>query len=329
MSEERVDYATQKPEALLERIIKASSNENMIVADFFSGSGVTATVAHKLGRKFIACDIGINALQTTRDRLIKENANLDILKIKDGLRLFRNPQQTKDKLFSIIDGFQPAKTLELSDFWIGGIAQANGNYEPVHFVDLDKKLTEQYIDSIAEEVSTIEDSTDSVKSITIIYAHKDKELTQELINKKTNERSEINIKIISLESLLEEKREFLYTPDNAHITITPKGKEFIVEIKQYFSPYLKQKIDLFNEKKAKQNNNPIKLSSEGLELIEAVQFDITMNKVWTSEIGLEDKAKPKEKIKGTYILSTNKFNIKIRNITGDELVISSDDILKA
>lgn len=52
-AEERLDYATQKPEALLERIIKASSNEGMLVADFFGGSGVTAAVANKLGRCFI------------------------------------------------------------------------------------------------------------------------------------------------------------------------------------------------------------------------------------------------------------------------------------
>lgn len=66
-SADKVDYATQKPNSLLERIIKASSNENMIVADFFGGSGVTAKVANDLGRKFIHCDIGINSIQTVRD----------------------------------------------------------------------------------------------------------------------------------------------------------------------------------------------------------------------------------------------------------------------
>ena len=52
-SNERTDYATQKPEALLEKIMKAASNKGMVVADFFGGSGVTAAVAAKLGRKFI------------------------------------------------------------------------------------------------------------------------------------------------------------------------------------------------------------------------------------------------------------------------------------
>ena len=88
---ENVDYATQKSEKLLERIIKASSNENMIVADFFGGSGVTAAVANKLGRKFIHCDIGINSIQTTRDRLKANGAEFDILEIKDGVWEFFAP----------------------------------------------------------------------------------------------------------------------------------------------------------------------------------------------------------------------------------------------
>lgn len=67
---ERIGYPTQKPEALLERIIKASSNEGDLVADFFCGSGTTAAVAEKLGRKWIATDLGKFAVHTTRKRMI-------------------------------------------------------------------------------------------------------------------------------------------------------------------------------------------------------------------------------------------------------------------
>lgn len=70
MSDERVDYATQKPEALLERIIKASSNEGDLIADFFCGSGTTAAVAEKLGRKWITTDLGRFSVHTARKRLI-------------------------------------------------------------------------------------------------------------------------------------------------------------------------------------------------------------------------------------------------------------------
>ena len=67
---ESVDYPTQKPEALLERIVNASSNPGDLVADFFCGSGTTAAVAEKLGRKWIATDLGKFGIHTTRKRLI-------------------------------------------------------------------------------------------------------------------------------------------------------------------------------------------------------------------------------------------------------------------
>ncbi len=70
MSDERVDYSTQKPEALLERIIKASSNEGDLVADFFCGSGTTGAVAERLGRRWIMADLGRFAIHTTRKRMI-------------------------------------------------------------------------------------------------------------------------------------------------------------------------------------------------------------------------------------------------------------------
>lgn len=67
---EKTGYETQKPEALLERFIKASSNPGDLVADFFVGSGTTAAVAEKLGRRWIACDLGRFAIHTTRKRLM-------------------------------------------------------------------------------------------------------------------------------------------------------------------------------------------------------------------------------------------------------------------
>lgn len=69
-NEDGVSYDTQKPKRLLERIISASTNETSIVADFFVGSGTTAAVAEKMGRKWIASDIGKPAAMVTRKRLI-------------------------------------------------------------------------------------------------------------------------------------------------------------------------------------------------------------------------------------------------------------------
>ena len=74
MSKERVNYATQKPIALLERIIKSHSAEGMLVADFFVGSGTTAAVAERLGRRWIATDLGKPAVMISRKRLIDQDA---------------------------------------------------------------------------------------------------------------------------------------------------------------------------------------------------------------------------------------------------------------
>lgn len=73
-AKERLGYDTQKPEALLERIIKASSLPNSIVADFFVGSGTTAAVAERLGRRWVVSDLGKPACMVTRKRLIDQDA---------------------------------------------------------------------------------------------------------------------------------------------------------------------------------------------------------------------------------------------------------------
>lgn len=74
VAKERVDYTTQKPEKLLDRIIQASCPENGLVADFFGGSGTTAAVAEKLGRRWITSDLGKPACMVMRKRLIDQNA---------------------------------------------------------------------------------------------------------------------------------------------------------------------------------------------------------------------------------------------------------------
>lgn len=83
-AKESAGYATQKPEVLIERIIKTSSNEGDLIADFFCGSGTTAAVAEKLGRKWIATDLGKFGIHTTRKRLIQVQREL-----KDAEKNFR------------------------------------------------------------------------------------------------------------------------------------------------------------------------------------------------------------------------------------------------
>lgn len=73
-SSERLDFDTQKPEALLIRILETGSNENDLIADFFAGSGTTFSVAEKLNRRWIGCELGKVGIQVARARLVEQEA---------------------------------------------------------------------------------------------------------------------------------------------------------------------------------------------------------------------------------------------------------------
>lgn len=112
---ERTGYPTQKPVALLERIILASSNKNDLVADFFSGSGTTSLVAAKLGRKFIACDESMRAVQTLRARLSETKSVFSFerdLAIKNEIA----NKSKKIKISLVEDRIQINTSLHL-DYW--------------------------------------------------------------------------------------------------------------------------------------------------------------------------------------------------------------------
>jgi len=166
---EPLGYATQKPEALLERIISASSNEGMMVADFFGGSGVTAAVAHRLGRKFIHCDIGINSVQTARDRLVAAKADFSVMEIKDGVQLYRNPVQTMDKIKQLIPGLKNEDAVD--EFWEGVIEDSRYGMMPVYVPNLmddtSKLLTKDLMNRILREA--LPDLPNNVKRVVIYY----------------------------------------------------------------------------------------------------------------------------------------------------------------
>lgn len=118
-SNERLDYPTQKPELLLERIIRTSSSPNDLVFDCFMGSGTTQAVAMKLGRRFIGADINLGAIQTTTKRLIKVATDFKNTQPELGDKqvlytgfevynvnhydVFRNPVQAKELLIQALD----------------------------------------------------------------------------------------------------------------------------------------------------------------------------------------------------------------------------------
>ncbi len=317
----KTGYATQKPEALLERIIKASSNEGMIVADFFGGSGVTAKVAYKLNRKFITCDVGTNAIQTIRDQLKKEKASFKVIDIKDGIDLFRNPTQTMNQLFKLCNGEKRNNDSEYSQLW-DGVIPFNNNLTYVKLIDNSKILDEKYLDYLITEIAQ-DYILDEQKEYVLLYIFKENSLNQEMVNSKLRQLElSFKINLISVENILKERKDKVQTPDSVYFTINKIDSCYEICIKNYFSPYLKRKIDDENNRRVNKNNI-IELSENGFELIEYISFDTTMKDEWISDV--EEIVEKNTQMKGKYYLETDIFRMKIRNIAGDEIIVSSEE----
>ncbi|HBC3496321.1 TPA: site-specific DNA-methyltransferase [Vibrio parahaemolyticus] len=101
-SNERVGYPTQKPEALLERILLTLTKSGDVVFDCFMGSGTTQAVAHKLNRRFIGADINLGSIQTTTKRLNKLGASFEVYNVNN-YDVFRNPIEAKDLLIEAFE----------------------------------------------------------------------------------------------------------------------------------------------------------------------------------------------------------------------------------
>lgn len=330
---EIVDYSTQKPEALLERIIKASSDENMLVADFFGGSGVAAAVAHKLGRKFIHCDIGINSIQTTRDRLKALNSSFDILEIKDGIELFRNPAQTMDKIKTLINGLVEADELD-KEWWIGKIIHSKDGDIPVfvpNLLDSSQKLLDTAFmqELLTRAISALDIE---IKRVVVYYIDiEDEKAVKKCIDDFAHTRAKVELH--PLNELLDE----VIISDELEFNLDEKSGVYEVEITHFLSDRINSKINAYNEKRIAQSiktsktYKPIVLSENGLELIEFLSLDCTNKQgVWCSDSEIKiDKTsfvikngvKTKEFWNGKISCAKKPLRLKVRNICGDESVV--------
>lgn len=354
---ERIDYATQKPETLLERIIKASSNEGSVVCDFFGGSGVTAAVASRLGRRFIHVDVGINSVQATRDRLISTKADFEILDVKDGVSLFRNPVQTMDKLKSLITGLRNEDALD--DFWEGAIADSKLGMVPVYVPNLldhsTRVLDIPLMNRILNEA--MPDLPDETKQVIVYYIDIDDEAAVKAFVDDNNP-TETTVELRDLKELLSE----VVAEDVAEFTIEQTKTGWSISFSSFSSDRLSQKIDEYNQKKAlngakkklldsdeepadengsdengeekkqKKKFKPIIISENGMELIELISLDCTnADGVWSSDYEIKiDKngyvVRNGEKTKtfwdATVACPRKPLRVKIRNIAGDETVFN-------
>ena len=338
-SREFLGYATQKPEALLERIIKASSNEGMLIADFFGGSGVTATVAHKLGRRFIHCDIGINSIETARDRLRKAGATFEVLEVKDGVSLYRNPIQTMDKLKSLILGLRNEDRLD--KFWEGSINDTKEGMMPVYLPNLMDSSTRLLDTALMNRIlkEAMPDLPDDTKKVIIYYIDiTSKEEIEQFIKEQND--TLIKIELRDLKNILDN----VVVEDEAAFEVKqvqPEGQVFKlwqVYIERFFSDRVSRKINEYNLKgqqqalKGNKEYVPITISEEGLETIEFLSLDCTATEgAWHSDAEIlinrlgyvrENGIDTKEFWDGAITSENKPLRLKIRNICGDETIYS-------
>lgn len=353
MSKTRVDYATQKPEALLEKIVKASSDKGMVVADFFGGSGVTAAVSARLGRRFIHCDIGINSVQTARDRLRTNGASFDVLEIQDGVRLYRNPVQTMEKLKLLIPGLKTAREDGIlpdekdqepfavsGTFWAGYLSDSRLGTIPVYLPNLldgsERFLSRAFLNRLIYQ--ELPDLDSSIKKVIVYYVDiADESEVKKLIAE--NERTVAEIELRDLKEVLDD----IVIEDCAqfHVDRAPHPEEgseagFCVTVDRFASDRVQGKIDAFNRKGELVKRRPGKkfipviTSDEGLEMIDFVSADCTASEgEWHSDTEIRiDKfgrvirdGKPLGIFWDGKIYTGQKpFRIKIRNICGDETI---------
>ena len=351
------DYPTEKSEALLERIIRASSDEGMLVADFFGGSGVTAAVAHKLGRRFVHADIGVNSIQTVRDRLVAAGAPFQRLRLQDGVQLFRNPEQTMDKLAGLIPGLASAAGLgtkqALPPFWAGifpGSSDGLRGAVPVHLPNLldsaSRVLDEAALHQLTmEQLPQLVEWDHPVQQVVVYYIDiADPEACEQWLAQ--HNPSGIAVELRDLKPLLGE----VVSGDALEASLEPAAAQsgqnsgWQVRIERYYSGYLDRKLKEQVAKKKLQPTAarnaqqlaelPAGLSNDGLECIEWLSVDcVSAQGPWTSS--MEAKIDSKNRLwlagikqtaawDGTLTVpaaSGKPLRLRARNVAGDEITV--------
>lgn len=343
-SSERENYPTQKPEALLERIIKVSSNKGMLIADFFGGSGVAAAVANKSGRRFVHNDIGINSIQIARDRLKRIGGEFEIREIRDGVSFYRNPVQTMDKLKSLIPGLRNEDALD--KFWEGSINDGKNGSVPVYLPNLmdssTRILDRVLMNRIIHEA--MPDLPDTTKKVIVYYIDiENREEVEKFIREQNNTLIEIELR--DLKGILDN----VNVEDEIECTVKEGAGDLVsqdwcVTVDRFYSDRVAGKIREINEKgrlqilqqqgKGKTKAfKEITLSNEGLELIEWLSVDCTTadkDAPWSSsaEIFIDKLGYVVAGGEatgafwdGTLHASAKPLRLKVRNICGDETVV--------
>lgn len=297
---ERLGYPTQKPEALIERVINASSKPGDIVFDCFMGSGTTQAVAMKLGRRFIGADINLGSIQTTTKRLLNILKSNEVLfeQEKTGFEVynvnnydfFRNPIEARDLLIEALN----IQAFSVSNVFDGELDGRNVKILPVNRIATKADLSELVanLPYKSYEKKQEENSNEIVDRITLVCMGHEPDLVgafKEMVGK-------YNIDVELVDILLD-KSNLEFKRDS---TADVKLKGHTVEIRQFFPMNLMQKLSLQKEN-----------VDNWAQLVESVMidYDYDGNVLKPQIIDIPEK---NSLVKGKYDIPNNHGRIKVK-----------------
>lgn len=296
---ERLGYPTQKPEELIERIIKASSNPGDIVFDCFMGSGTTQAVAMKLGRKFIGADINLGAIQITEKRLL--NIQKELKNSKDNYigfevynvnnyDFFRNPVEAKELL---IDALQIQK-FDGDNVYDGELDGRMVKIMPVNRIATKSDLEELKANLPYKkfEKRKSDNPLDPVEKITIVCMGHEPELKASLEQDLSSYK--LDIEVIDI---LRDKSELQFKRDSEAEILKENGR---LIIKEFYPMNLLQKLSLQKE-----------YIDNWKQLVESVIIDWNYDGA-ILEPKVIDLAGKDELVKGEYEIPQGAKNVKIK-----------------
>ena len=306
-SSERLDYPTQKPECLIERILQTSSDPGSLVFDCFMGSGTTQAVAMKLGRRFIGADINLGAIQTTTKRLLSVAKDLEDsqngIESPDNIKytgfevynvnnydFFRNPVEARDLLISALE-IQP---FPQSDVWDGELDGRMVKIMPVNRIATKADLKEllSNLPYKTYEKRKEENPNQPVERITIVCMGHEPDLKgaleQELIEYK------VDIQIVDI---LRDKKDLQLKRDS-EAEIVREGDKLV--IRAFYPMNLLQKLSLQKE-----------YVEDWRQLVDSIMIDWNYDGVVMQPV-VTDVPGKNEMVSGIYDIPENAGTIKVK-----------------
>lgn len=192
--QEALGYPTQKPEALLERIIKASSNEGDLVADFFCGSGTTMAVAERLNRRWIGCNLDKVGIQVSRNRLVNQGAKPFLLENIGNYQrhmIYLSGSKIGEMQRIILKLYGAVPRIDRPD--LGGHTIDGGDAELVYVGYPDRSVTARKVIELAQEAEILDGK--GYSKLTVLAWDYDYNFSTELENRKGGLKKQLRVNI--------------------------------------------------------------------------------------------------------------------------------------